>query len=391
MSGEKSKAQEKFLLFVHKLFTKYAINIHFMGIKYLTQYFLELNGIKWDFMSNTPFFVPEYYTRFQCKGGDCRRSCCGGWPISISMEEYFRFLGMECSPELRDRLDRAIRLSLDASEEHYASICPNYVGDCPLHMENGLCRLHFECGAEALSDVCRLFPRATNRFGAYRCVCSAACEHTVELLTEDEEPLRLVEVELPDTMTLHARPVELTAEREAVRKYCLDTMQDRTLTLHDRIDRIALYLQGDSEHALALTADHLYNIQVGIAEHYAEHSESVGDACRQALAALTDPASFASALVQLEARFPSLWIWLEKLFVNYMLQECFPYTDREREVRYEGVALCGLYAFCLFLLSGCLPEDRERFIDLTATIFRLVGHSAFDHNVIVLIKNQLKK
>ena len=87
----------------------------------------------------------------------------------------------------------------------------------------------------------------------------------------------------------------------------------------------------------------------------------------------------------------SIDIWLEKLFVNYMLQECFPYTDRERDVRYEGVALCGLYAFCLFLLSGCQPEDREKFIDLTATIFRLVGHSAFDHNVIVLIKNQLKK
>jgi hypothetical protein len=161
--------------------------------------------------------------------------------------------------------------------------------------------------------------------------------------------------------------------------------------LHDRIDRIALYLQGGSEHALALTADLLFKIQVGIAEHYAAHSESVGDACRQALAALSDPTSFASALTKLEERFPSLWIWLEKLFVNYMLQECFPYTDRERDVRYEGVALCGLYAFCLFLLSGCQPENREKFIDLTAAIFRLVGHSAFDHNVIVLIKNQLNK
>ncbi|MBO5110903.1 MAG: flagellin lysine-N-methylase [Clostridia bacterium] len=346
-------------------------------------------------MSEQPFSVPSYYKRFQCKGGDCRRSCCGGWPISVSMEEYFRLLGMECSPTLRRRLDCAFRLADDPDGEHYAQICPNYVGDCPMHLENGLCGLQCEAGESILPDVCRLFPRAVYAFGGHWCVCSSACEHTVELLMEDDAPLRCEELLLPDSLLSHTRPVSHTAEREAVRRYCLDTITDRSLPLSHRIDRIATYLQGESGRpsgdSSVLSADTLFAIQRTLADHYASHSVSAGEYCRQALAALPDRPSYEAALDTLTRRFPSLWNWLEKLLTNYMLQECFPYTDREREVHYEGAALCGVYAFCLYLLAGCEPESREAFVDLMSAAFRLIGHTAFDHNAIVLIKQELSQ
>ena len=343
-------------------------------------------------MSNVPFFVPDYYTRFECKGGECRRSCCGGWPIAVSQDEYFRLLGMECSSDLRRRLDCAFCLSDGVDADHFASIQPNFIGKCPMHMENGLCQLHFECGPEILPDVCRLFPRSVYHFGTYTCVCSAACERTVEMLIESDEPLCLIPTELGPEMVGHARPVEYSADREAVRNHCLAIMEDRTLLLSARIDRVARYLQGSGEDSpIAFSEDMLFAIQTDIADHYAAHSESVSAYCEQALEALKSPQDFNKALGELEARFPLIWIWLEKLIVNYMLQECFPYTDRERDVRYEGVALCGLYAFCLFLLAGCQPENEVAFVDLAAAMFRLIGHTAFDHNVIVLIKNQMNK
>ncbi len=39
------------------------------------------------------FLVPDYFPRFACKMGECRAACCRGWPVSISMENYFRLLG----------------------------------------------------------------------------------------------------------------------------------------------------------------------------------------------------------------------------------------------------------------------------------------------------------
>ena len=34
-------------------------------------------------------WCPEYDARFHCKGGACRSSCCTGWGISLTQDEYF--------------------------------------------------------------------------------------------------------------------------------------------------------------------------------------------------------------------------------------------------------------------------------------------------------------
>ena len=47
------------------------------------------------------YLAPDYYPSFRCKQGKCRAACCEGWPISVTMNDYFTLLGVECSPELR--------------------------------------------------------------------------------------------------------------------------------------------------------------------------------------------------------------------------------------------------------------------------------------------------
>ena len=67
-----------------------------------------------------PYFVPDYFLRFACKIGTCRTACCVGWPVSISQENYFRLLGVDCSTDLRRRL-AAKQLDLaitDAARDH---------------------------------------------------------------------------------------------------------------------------------------------------------------------------------------------------------------------------------------------------------------------------------
>jgi hypothetical protein len=53
------------------------------------------------------YLVPDYYDHFSCKMGECRAACCEGWPISISLEDYYHLMSEECSPELRQKLEYA--------------------------------------------------------------------------------------------------------------------------------------------------------------------------------------------------------------------------------------------------------------------------------------------
>ena len=89
---------------------------------------------------------PDYFSRFRCKCGDCRAVCCHGWRITLSRAEYFRLLGIECSPELRRRIDTAFYISENPTEEEYAYISPSADGNCHMLDEDGWCMLHRECG-----------------------------------------------------------------------------------------------------------------------------------------------------------------------------------------------------------------------------------------------------
>ena len=103
--------------------------------------------------------APDYYPAFRCKAAKCRRACCEGWSVTISMADYFRLLGIKASPETKDRLDRALHLTEHPTEDEYAMILPRYDGKCPMHMNNGLYAIHAGAGEEALPAVCRLYPR----------------------------------------------------------------------------------------------------------------------------------------------------------------------------------------------------------------------------------------
>ena len=147
--------------------------------------------------------MPDYFEHFTCKMGSCRAACCVGWPISFSLKDYYRLLGVECSPDLRRRLDGAMHIKLHPTPESYAEISPRFDGNCPLRMDDGRCWLHAEMGEEVLSSVCRLYPRGARLDGASECSCANSCEGVLELLFSRDEPIafekRMLALELPDS------------------------------------------------------------------------------------------------------------------------------------------------------------------------------------------------
>jgi hypothetical protein len=172
------------------------------------------------------FTVPGYYKDFRCKGGACRHTCCGGLAVNITQEEYFRLVGMECSPALRSDLDLALKPLNNPDPYRYACILPNFYGQCRLLDEKGLCRLQKECGYDVLTSVCKYFPRSPRMRDGAQCATANACEETLELLYESETPWTTETNEL--TFYLAGAPEKAgdakSSLRARIQRICVDIM-----------------------------------------------------------------------------------------------------------------------------------------------------------------------
>lgn len=193
--------------------------------------------------------MPDYYPHFACKGGACRATCCRGWDVSLPMDEYFRLLGLDCSPELRARLDGAFHAADAPSPERYAQISHNWLGDCPMQREDGLCALQCECGEAALPAVCRRYPRGARGLFDRECACSNSCEAVLEMFWDREAPLGFIEGSdgglFPEAAP---EPEPRRAQRyRAIRALCFGTMQNRSLGLAQRLLQIGQMLRALNE------------------------------------------------------------------------------------------------------------------------------------------------
>lgn len=364
--------------------------------------------------------VPDYYKDFVCKGGACRHSCCQGWPISMSMKEYFRLLSLDCSPDLRRRLDVGLHLADNPSPERYAHLMPNWLGQCPLRRDDGLCALHAEMGENAICEICRLYPRSPRRFAEPECACSNSCEHTLELLFARTSPLaieqRNLSIPAPEAPT--GVPEAVLSHYIDLRQLCIEHLQDRTLPLGARViavGRALNHLQPafaeldsaaidlalkslpepgalpapDESFALSFLAH--FNRAVGLG------SRSVHDYAQHAIESLglydEEPSEGSWRLYhdlkkRFKGRYPDWEIRFEQILVNHVFYESFPFSDRHEGLWDEFLSLCAVYGYAAFLAlvwTDDHPADSD-LVDVIAAAFRLIDHSAFDYNAAVILK-----
>ncbi len=373
------------------------------------------------------FLVPDYYGSFRCKGQDCRACCCVGWGVSISMREYFQLVGLPCEPALRARLDCAFHIADQPSPERYAELNRRYDGDCPLRRADGLCRLHAECGEDALPAICRLYPRAARLSPVPQCACANSCEATLELLVGRDEPIRFRRMPLSiEFVEDPARQDALEAAcHEPARMACLGALQRRDWPIAQRLmglSRTAMALgEGLVRHdpasvgaALRACADRALprpqarpnpalslQVQQRLAHECIQRDSGIADPCRQAQAALglgegPDVAQLsiaASRYRTASARFAAIhpdWpLWFEQMLVNHAFVCGYPFGGRRENVWEAHVSLCAVYALARFLCVGVLAHapGEGTFVDLMAAAFRLIEHSGFDWNAMLLLRS----
>ena len=321
------------------------------------------------------FFVPDYYPAFACKCGECRSTCCGGWGIALSMDDYFHVTGIDCSPELRRRLDIAFRPADPApTPERYMMISYNWLGRCPLQRDDGFCALHRECGEGAIPAICRRYPRSIRVAPIHEVCTSTSCERTLELLFASDAPMsfRDVPLELIDEEFDENPAAHVPAEAyRAVRAKTFALLSDRTQSLDERLAAIAAML-GTTLPALT---------DADTAALFARFART-SSALQELESAFTD-ARFDLASV------PEMDIYLEKILANHLFYKGFPHSFVDSKPRDEMAAAAAALALTRYAASRYLGKSGwnfERFIDCTARLYRMIEHSRFDETAARLVK-----
>ena len=324
------------------------------------------------------FLFPEYFADFSCKCGDCRATCCHGWGIALSQDEYFRITGAEYSPDLRRRIDVAFKPATNPAPtpERYALISYNWLGKCPLQTDEGLCALHRELGESAIPTICRRYPRSVRVAPIHECCTSTSCEYTLELLYRDDEPVRFVRREVEHYDDEYDTPAAASlalGEYERAREIAFSTIFDRMFTIDERIANLArafdvslpYYVMPVSDAAalyerLVKTSGSLMELDGDVSAYYAHGS---------------DVPRFSLDSVD------KMDIYLEKMFVNHIFYKAFPRSFEGSTVADEVAALVavrGLHRYVTEAYLGVHGWSLQNFVDVTAKLFRMIEHSRFD-------------
>ena len=324
---------------------------------------------------------PEYYKVFSCKGGDCRHTCCHGWGITLSMNEYYRLLGLECEPSLRRRLDTAFYPLDTPSEERFAMVNLRCDGDCPLHAGDGLCELHRQKGEGAIPSVCRMYPRSVRGNG---CCCTDSCEAVIEKLSELDGMLTFnaSERDYPANGEDDSRATEAAFE-------AIEHMSDTAFPLSVRI-----YNYGKAIGVPVADFDlPPYEAMKRIFDTLISGSEAMEEYVSSSVYAVYDEAGaenrYPEAVEALENEFPYAGRLLANILINHIFYDRFELCRMTPGNRFD--ALCLLYALMRITVAGFVlttkgKGDKNGFVDCIAGLFRYAEHSSFDENAPRLLK-----
>ncbi len=352
------------------------------------------------------FLVPDYYKNFRCKGPDCRDSCCKEWKVTIPMKQYFFLHSLSCEKRVKDLIDKSFRPLYTPTPDRYAELVHLYNGNCPLLLDNGYCLLHQSCGPEVLPLVCQYYPRSMKSNYLYECSCANSCEHTLELLFSDLHPVKFEVVDLEFIMS--DRFGETTNEEKIIyrkiRNQCFAFLSNRKLSLKDRVFRLSeslWYYQGkedtlkikteqfDLQEVLGdLTAFSIVTILIdNLKEFYPRLVDDLNKIKFKSNDLLSE---YLDKNHRLEVLFFIQEIYFEKMLVNHLFYNQFPFNENIKGVSNSAISILGIYTLFKYLTVMLVDElkNKEDLIDLWSRIFTVVAHSSLEKNLLIWFREE---
>ena len=376
--------------------------------------------------------IPNFYQNFHCLMGACQDNCCDdGWNIWFNKKDYLCIKhAAEKSPELHELVSKGMRrLKKRAHDTMYAEFCLTSEGRCAFHTKEGLCQLQLACGENTLPQVCRTYLRKISYKPAAReFSLSVPYEGVLQQLWDLPDGIEFVEDALPKEEWRDCTFVtgkNLYHAFVPVRALCIDILQNRTITLTQRMLWLGVVLQQLQqeewsgfapdpwvERMTALSsmedfAERNGKIKGNRALYIAQNMKALniisantkvwpdelfhalegerGVALKQTetgfradrLTMGYAPEAYEAALTQFQAAFSSREYFFENLMVAVALYLDFPHLASKEALWKSYVSLCNLYSFYRFVsVLGCKEDaTKERLFHFIVMASRATLHN----------------
>lgn len=176
------------------------------------------------------YTYPDYYKKFSCIADKCPDTCCGKWQIVIdddSLEKYEDYNG-----EYRDELRRKVNWK-EGVFRHGRS------GKCAFLRDDMLCDMYIHMGKNSLCTTCREYPRHTEEFENVREVSlSLSCPEVARILMNTTDKVTFVTEEDDEDEVFDDFDYFLYSNLEDIREAILNVIQDRSVNIRNRIERV---------------------------------------------------------------------------------------------------------------------------------------------------------
>lgn len=221
--------------------------------------------------------IPDFYDSFHCIGGKCPSNCCIGWELDIDDDTYDYYRNVE--GPFGDRLRANMSVAREDTEEGINSFRLQVNGRCPFLNKDNLCDISLELGPDALCRICTDYPRYSFEWGnVIEKSLTLSCPEAGRLLFLNDIPITFKEIPLNENGLTTYMSDEVYGEMgnddidpfsfsedgveddpEQIRKIsrsrneCIKILQDRTLSIDDRMNRYLQYC-GTPDFSLSPTA-----------------------------------------------------------------------------------------------------------------------------------------
>lgn len=176
------------------------------------------------------YLYPDYYKKFHCTADKCIDTCCAEWQIVIdddSLEKYGKYEG---------DYQQTLCQNIDWEEGVFEH---NKRGKCAFLRGDNLCDMYIHMGAGSLCSTCREYPRHTEEFENLREITlSLSCPEVAKIVMNTTEPVTFISKEDDEDESYEDFDYFLFSELEDVREEMICIMQNRSISIGDRIRKI---------------------------------------------------------------------------------------------------------------------------------------------------------
>ena len=182
--------------------------------------------------------VPYYYKDFKCIASECSDTCCAGWEIIIDEDTHEKY------KNVTGKFGEILRSKITLYEDGE----PGFIlegDDCPFLNKNKLCDIYSELGEESLCNTCKQFPRFIEEYGDTREIgISISCPEAARIILDNDKRVEF-EINENDEMVSAYDDVnyDLFLQLMPARKIALDIIQNRSMTLKNRIALLISFAQ----------------------------------------------------------------------------------------------------------------------------------------------------